>query len=506
MINRILLLSAFVICFVTTTIAQDYTEANLLIDYEGISATETLTAETQDMLQAMLGNIPEGEEIVHIELKAHGESRDIGENRLEPFVQFFEKQGIGSDKLELVTHVDDKNLVHLKIRSSLKKIVPINKEEETEKETEKEIVDVSVEIPAVKKVYNVGASKEAEVFSISPSSNVEIEGKEGTIVTIKREDLVYPDGEAVLERIKVELKEFYTAKDILLAELHTMEGDKVLETGGMLNLKITAQGEPLKLKSGKSANIKMPTKSAKNKKGMGLYFGKKMANGAVDWRLEERFESIGSVASNETPEIDADAEFNPNSYLQIKTYPVVDSVTTIKVPVNPRSVITGNKRGYTRKSTYHSHEEEYFDLELPYLNPNIVDGVWINADKPIQDPLAPKPVDVLVQVNGVPNKGITADGQFISYTPRVALMLKSRAVFLRGNRVANNSKIQEQGIQFEEVPLNEEVVLVAFLDTGKELLFATESVTAKKNMEMPILILKPMSKVEFSDAMATVAN
>lgn len=506
MINRILLLSAFVVCFAITTIAQDYTEANLLVDYEGISATDSLTVEIQDMLQVVLENVPEGEEIVHIELKAHGESRDIGENRLEPFVHFFEKKGISSDKLELVTYVDDKNRVHLKIRSSLKKIIPIKKEGEEEKEEDKEIADVPAEIPAVKKVYCVGASKKAEVFSISPSSNIEIKGKEGTIITIKRKDLVYLDGEAVREPIRVELKEFYTSKDILLAELHTMEGNKVLETGGMLNLKITAQGEPLELKPGKSANIKMPTKSAKTKKGMGLYFGKRMANGAVDWRLEERSEPINPVASNETPEIDTNADFNPNSYLQIKTYPVVDSVTTIKVPVNPRSVITGNKRGYTRKNTYHTHEEEYFDLELPYLNPNIVDGIWVNADKPIQDPFAPKPVDVLVQVNGVPNKGITADGALIAYTPRVALMLKSRAVFLRGNRVVSNSRIQEQGIQFEEVPRNEEVVLVAFLDTGKELLFASQSVTAKKNMEMPILNLKPMSKVEFSDAMTDVAN
>ncbi|MBL4649194.1 MAG: hypothetical protein JKY03_05635, partial [Aureispira sp.] len=67
-------------------------------------------------------------------------------------------------------------------------------------------------------------------------------------------------------------------------------------------------------------------------------------------------------------------------------------------------------------------------------------------------------------------------------------------------------RIQEQGIQFEEVPRNEEVVLVAFLDTGKELLFASQSVTTKKNMEMPILNLKPMSKVEFSAAMTDVAN
>jgi hypothetical protein len=494
MINRILLLSALVVCFATATIAQNYTEANLVVDYEGISAIESLSEETQNMLHVVLGNVPEGEEIVQIEIRAHGESRDIGEDRMTPFVQFFEEQGISSDKLELITQVDDQNKVHLKIRSSLKKATPIAKMEK------------DAEIPAVKKVYCAGASKKAQVFSIAPSSNIEIEGKEGTIVNIKREDLMYPDGDAVLEPIKVELKEFYTSKDILLAELHTMEGEEVLETGGMLNLKITAQGEPLELKSGKSANIKMPTKTAKNKKGMGLYFGKRMANGAVDWRLQERSEPVAAVESNEITEANVNADFNPNSYLQVKTSSVVDSITTIRVPVNPKNVITGNKRGYTNKSTYHTHEEEYFELELPYLNPNIVDGVWVNADTPIRDPFSPKPVDILVQVEGVPNEGRTIDGALVSYTPKVALMLKSQAVFMRGDRIAENPIMKQQKMNFSNVPLNEEVVLIAFLDTGKEILFASVEVKATKKTETPVLILEPMSKVEFNDAMADVAN
>lgn len=504
MINRILLLSAFVVCFAASAIAQNYTEANLLVDYEGISATEPLTEETQNMLQVVLGNVPEGEEIVQIEIRAHGESRDIGEDRLAPFVQFFKEQGIRLDQLELVTLVDDQNKVHLKIRSSLKKASSISKTEE--KEDEKAIVAASDESPAVKKVYCAGASKKAQVFSIAAAANIEIEGKEGTIVNIKREDLMYLDGEAVQEPIKVELKEFYTSKDILLGELHTMEGEEVLETGGMLNLKITAQGEPLELKKGKTASIKMPTKTAKNKKGMGLYFGKRMANGAVDWRLQERSEPIAAVENKETVETNANADFNPNSYLQVKTSSVIDSITTIRVAVNPKNVITGNKPGYKSKNTYHTHEEEYFDLELPYLNPNIVDGVWVNVDKPIREPFAPKPVDILVHIEGVPNEGITVDGELTSYAPRVALMLKSRAVFMRGNRVAENPVIQQQKVNFSSVPLNEEVVLVAFLDTGKEILFASQEVKATKKVKTPVLTLKPMSKAEFGDAMADVAN
>ncbi len=498
MIHRILLLSAFVVCFATATIAQNYTQSNLIVDYEGLSATASLSVEAQNMLQVLLENVPEEEEIALIEIQVHCESEAIGETRLTPFVQFFEKQGINSEQLELITKVDDKKIVHIKINSSPKKVLPINKE--------KEIVALPVEASTVKKVYCAGASKKAEVFSVAPSLDIEIEGKEGTKVNIKREDLVYPDGEAVIASIKVELKEFYSSTDILLADLHTMEGNKVLETGGMLNLKITANGEPLELKSGKSAMIKMPTKRAKTKKGMNLYFGKRMADGAVDWSVQERPKPSSSVANNEASANSGAADFNPNSYIQLKTSSVLDSITVLKVPVNPKNVITGNHRKYTNKNVYHTHEEEYFDLELPYLNPNLVDGVWVNVDKRIDIDFSPKPIDVLVQVNGVPNMGMTANGDPISYTPRVALMLKSRAVFLRGTMVARNSSIQKQNVQFEEVPRNEEVVLVAFLDTGKEILFASQSIKATKNMEKPVLDLKPMSKVEFGDAMTTIAN
>lgn len=498
MINRILLLSVLIVCFATTVFAQNYTEFNLLINYEGLSSNEVITTETESMLSLLLENASKEAKIVRVELTAHAENRNIGEKRLEPYVQFFEKQGIRSPQLELTTQVDDENQVHIKIISTTTQVpTPLLKEDALTEEQN----------APIKKVYCAGASKKAEVFSIAPGSNIVIKGKEGTEVNISRRDLIYEDGSAVQEPITVELKEFYTPQDILLAELHTMEGDKVLETGGMLNLKITAQGKPLGLKTGRSANIKMSTKSAKTKKGMNLYFGKRLANGAVDWRLQERPTATKTTAFNSRTNTDANAEFNPGSYIQLKKTSVIDSVTSrLKVHVKAKNVASNNYPNYSRERVVHSHEEEYLDLELPYLNPNIVDGVWINADQRIQDPFAPKPVEVMVQVQGIPNQGVTADGELIAYTPRVALMLKSRAVFLRGNMVSKKSFIQEQNIQFSDVPRNEEVVLVAFLDTGKELLFASKEVTAIKDMEMPILKMEAMSKVEFNNTMASIAN
>ncbi len=494
MINRIFLMGILLVCFATTTIAQNYTEANLMIDYEDVDSDGVLTASTEEMLQTLLENVTKEGAIVQIELTAHAANRTIGESRLEPFALFFNKQKIKAEKVKLVTQVDDNNQVHIQIL-----VEPTSEALTT--------VEQTIE-PLKGKVYCTGKSKKAEVFVIPSHSNIDIKGKEGTEVLINRHDLMYEDGQAVQEPIRVELKEFYKTEDILRAELHTMEGDQVLETGGMLNLKITANEKPLELKRGKSAKIKMPAQTAKNKEGMNLYFGKRMPNGAVDWRLEERPTPIANpTVSNSRGNTEESVAFNPSSYIQLKKTSIIDSITSkLKVHVKAKHAISNNYPNYSREKVVHSHEEEYFDLELPYLNPDIVDGIWLNADYPIRDPFAPKPVDIMVQIESVPHQGRNIDGEWMSYKPTVALMLKNQAVFLRGNMELDNPILKQQKMKFSDVPKNEEVILVAFLDTGKELLFASYELTATKDIEIPPLHLKSMSKIDFDDAMASIAN
>lgn len=474
--------------FALTTNAQQ-TEANLLVDYNPQYAfQEQLPTVTKNALQELLDNIPPTEKIVHIELIAHADDRHMAELYLMPIVDFLEDQAIVQQQIEAVTQIDDEHKVHIKLTSTV--VVEQNITAQA----------VPSKRPTAKKIYCAGASQKAQVFSIAPKSNIDIKAKEGTQLRINRADLVYEDGQAVQEAIQVELKEFYSPQAILLADLHTMEGDKALETGGMLNLKITAQGKPLQLKKGKRAQLRMPAEQAKRKKGMNLYLGKRLENGAVDWRLEKRKEPV--IAQQNV----RSSDFDPQSYVKLKKEMVIDSISyKKKIHVKIKDATT-HYPNFSKQRVVHQHEEEYFDLELPYFNPNIVDGVWVNVDKRLRDPFSPAPVDIMVQVKGIPSNGFNIDGQPMSYTPKVALMLKSRSVFLRGTFVAEDSKTGQQYLKFEDVPQNEEVVLVAFLDTGMEQLLGTKECTALKNMDEQILEIQPMVKTDFDAAMASLAH
>lgn len=506
MINRILLLSAFVVCFATATIAQNYTEANLLVDYEGINVSESLTTETQSMLKHLLQNVPIEEEIAQIEITAHAESRDIGEDRLAPFAQFFKKEGVDYQKLELVTQVDDNNRVHVKIRSSLKVNISV----------ETKVVEILVEKPARSKVYCPGASKKGEVFSVEPSSNVVIKGKEGTEVNINRADLVHEDGTAVEQAIQVELKEFFKPEDILLADLHTMDGDKVLETAGMLYLKITSEGKPLALKKGRSAKLKIPNNQAKAKNGMNLYFGETRTDGAVNWNRIVR-----TASNNTTKDVAEPINNADNSYVQLKRKTVLDSIKEESYKgIALKNTHSSGFPAFRSRSKEYTHTEEYFDLELPYIPtpPKTVrkinrGGIWINLDRdfsidielPSVDPPPPPSVDILVQVTNMKISEIEKANRG-ARAPRVALMLKDRSVFLRGRFLETDLERGEMQLTFERVPLGQEAVLVAFLDNGEEVLYASQPLNTQKIMDVQELDLKSVDRATFKNSMAGLAN
>ncbi|BDS15268.1 hypothetical protein [Aureispira anguillae] len=490
MLKRISLIGAICCLFALIANAQRQTKIDFVVDYGGAETPNLLKSEVKNTLQALFKNVPNEEQIVQVEIISHAENRDLAEERLLPIVTFLEEEGIASDQLEVITQINDQNKIHFKIISA---IVP-QKEDLANKA-------MAVQPKSSPKVYCAGASKQAEVFVIPSGANINIKAKEGTALKLNRDDLVDENGQTVTAPIQVEIKEFYTPKDIVLADLHTMEGDNVLETGGMLNLKITAEGRPLQLKKGKSAKIRMPAKTAKSKTGMNLYLGKRMENGAVDWRLQERKEDVKPRRTTV-----ATKNFNPQSYIQLKKEEIIDSVTyKRKIHVRAKN-IDNHYPNYSTHKVVHTHEEEYFDLELPYFNPNIVDGVWVNVDKRLQNPFDVPPVDVLVQVNGIPPKGINANGDLMAHTPKVALMLKERGVFLRGKMIAFESKVDQQNLEFENVPPNTEVVLIAFIDTGKEQLLATQELTTTKKMKTQVLEMKPLSKTDFEGAMANIAN
>lgn len=129
-------------------------------------------------------------------------------------------------------------------------------------------------------------SKKNEMITFTPSllESVSIKGKEGTIITFPPACLVDENGNPVTSPVQLELKECYSLKDMLFANLSTTSNDMILQTGGMVYLDATCNGKPLHLMATQPIMIEMPTKE--KKEDMELFYGEKRpASGVMNWRV-----------------------------------------------------------------------------------------------------------------------------------------------------------------------------------------------------------------------------
>jgi hypothetical protein len=123
--------------------------------------------------------------------------------------------------------------------------------------------------------------KQAEVFTFSPDTVIDIIGKEGTEINIPRGCLVHQDGALPTDKIIIILKECYSASDIVFNNLTTQTKIGLLETGGMIYIEAKSDGKQLMIREGKAFKIKYPRKG-ELKQDMKLYKGNE-ENGYVVW-------------------------------------------------------------------------------------------------------------------------------------------------------------------------------------------------------------------------------
>jgi len=88
------------------------------------------------------------------------------------------------------------------------------------------------------------------------------------------------------DEIKLELKEFFTPSEMLLAGLTTTSGDKTLMTGGMIHIMAYCNGKEVPLKKGAKANINFFTIN----ESFGVFFGKEK-NNIIDWTLDKEIKA-----------------------------------------------------------------------------------------------------------------------------------------------------------------------------------------------------------------------
>ncbi|HYF29628.1 MAG TPA: energy transducer TonB [Chitinophagaceae bacterium] len=137
-------------------------------------------------------------------------------------------------------------------------------------------------VPITEELKSIG--KTFQSFTIDNDSDITLTCKEGTVIKINANSFVLETGKAVTGKVDIRVKEFYALHDMLIANLTTRSGDRILETGGMLYIEANAGGEPCKIRDGMAVGLRVPYKE--KKEGMQLFSGE-WKNDAVDWALLE---------------------------------------------------------------------------------------------------------------------------------------------------------------------------------------------------------------------------
>lgn len=120
-------------------------------------------------------------------------------------------------------------------------------------------------------------------FEINTNFDTTFLCKDGTVFKIKRSSfLIASNLTEVKGTITFQVKEFYKISDILSARLTTYSNDNILETGGMLFIQATADGQLCKLKDNSEIEISFPFSEKKD--GMLLFSGN-WTNQKINWEL-----------------------------------------------------------------------------------------------------------------------------------------------------------------------------------------------------------------------------
>lgn len=108
-----------------------------------------------------------------------------------------------------------------------------------------------------------------QVYTIDNTKNEVVTGEKGIKVFFPAGCFALADASTP---VTIELKEYATIEDMVLANLTTTSNGQIIETGGTVEVKAFANGKEVALKNGRDFKLAFPTKG--NKPGMQTFYGK----------------------------------------------------------------------------------------------------------------------------------------------------------------------------------------------------------------------------------------
>jgi len=157
-------------------------------------------------------------------------------------------------------------------------------------------------VSQISELYKIN-EKIPQLFDIPIDKDTTILCKEGTSIRIEANSFIYENtSKKISGNVKVSVIEYYNLSDMILANLSTMSGNRILETGGMINITASVDDNNCVLKAGKEIEIGFPMKEKKSD--MQLFSGKWLNKDQIDWQLLKQLPDTTKIFSlvEEMPE------------------------------------------------------------------------------------------------------------------------------------------------------------------------------------------------------------
>jgi hypothetical protein len=197
-----------------------------------------------------------------------------------------------------------------------------------------------------------------QLFSFdSKIKNIDIKGKKGSEIKINRDDLVFENGNPLTEndKIVVKLNEIQSFLDQIQANISTESIDgKILESGGMINISVEANGQKLKLRDSATYSATLPNKFKTT--GMNVFQGVKDSSGVMKWENTAQNFPLKTRANPIRPSVCLDPKKLDSWYIQprLSEYLVQREFIFIKPKLgtsptrlpNPKKPVFTNQKSY----------------------------------------------------------------------------------------------------------------------------------------------------------------
>ena len=215
-----------------------------------------------------------------------------------------------------------------------------------------------------KELINLLNEENETTVSIDPRKEETIKLTLGTEIKIPAHAFCYEDGSSVdASKIVIETKEAFSYLDMIDNNLFTMTKDAMLETGGMIFIEASAEGQKLQLKEGQSIDITYPAQ--KPLKNMSLFTGVSSddndLNDGVIWEAtNQEIETIAEEEESYFVQVDLSAIFDYEFVDSGKPTLEFDEMPRFPRPV--REAFPPSKRLYD--------DEKYEEVYQKYVEAN----------------------------------------------------------------------------------------------------------------------------------------